>query len=152
MKKNAKKICIFTVFLFAATQIFCGCAVNTNSEEKLLLTYVRADSYSRSAVSAANEVSAAIDYYIAERLDGISDFDSAYGAVKASLNDISLIATAVLKRNGIGYSVCVTLGGGLTVKLGLGYGNDTVSTAYPQSESNEANGIRYKSLIADALR
>lgn len=144
----AKKSVCF-LFLLCALQIFCGCTGNTTEETITLV--VHADSLSATATKASDDVTATLAAYFSDELINVSSVTAASAAVRARQKNAENIARAVLKRNGCGYAVCVTLTSGvLSVTLGVGNGKAAQSALYPQSNVSP-EGVVYRSIIAEWL-
>ena len=175
MKKNnlVKRICVFAAFILCLPQIFCACCGYTNTEDKLLRIHVRADSDSVAAQSVKREVASAIDYYLSTELTGVETYDDMVREVRVRLESIRQIAAGILRGKGCGYGASAELThqyfseracgdktvkagyyDALIVRLGTGGGDNWWSVMYPQTYrvKTGADGLRYKSLIADFVR
>lgn len=152
-----KKICVTLAILIAGTQIFCGCGGNTNTDEKLLRVYVRADSDSAAAQAATADVAAAIEYYLVGAAKGADTYEKAYDVARSGRQNAEAIAVGILRRKGYGYGAVALLTqkdnacDALVVRLGKGDGNARDFVLYPSASAATQDGAVYASLIAELI-
>lgn len=150
-----KKVCVVAILLFVL-QIFCvGCGY-TNTEEGVLKLCVTADASNAAATAVATQTATAVQVYLADELQNARSYVSVYKAVDSRQSNVAQIASAVLRRNGYGYGVTVTLmevsdGALLSVRLGCGTGATQSTVLFPYGDVSDSDKWTYSSLIAEWL-
>ncbi len=167
-----KKRKIIALFL-AVCMILSGCSVHNNgsTEVTLLRIHVRANSNDDSDQAVKLEVRDAISKFLEKRLDGVTDFKTAYTVVESSLDEIEELATRQLKKSGFSYGATVRLNNeyfpsrvyesvvvesgyydALIVELGSGEGDNWWCVIYPPLcfvKATNGEGFSYRSKIKE---
>ena len=164
-------IILISIFLCSSLMIFCSCSVHTNLETRLLRIHIRANSNDERDQTVKMKVKSAVSEYLTERLDGVTDFNSAYEIITDELSTVTQMATQTLKANGFNYGAnakvtyeyfptrvyedTVVNSGyydALVINLGEGKGDNWWCVIYPPLcfiSSAKSNDFRYKSLIKE---
>ena len=148
-----KAICVLlsVAIIFCVSSIFCGCNDNNIYDGELLRLHVRANSNSDCDQAVKLKVRDSINEYISANIDKTT-FDEAYAAIGEALNDLSRIATKVLRAEGFSY--------GAKAKLSYEYfptrmyGDMTVPEGYYDAliiELGEAKGDNWWCVIYPPL-
>ena len=165
-----KKIVCFllcTVCLF----IFFGCNAQTTTkpEYALIRIHIRANSNQSDDQQVKLKVKESVTALLSTALDGVTDFDEAYGLIKENLNNVETSANETLKENGFSYKSSARLTqeffptrayeeiviesgyyDALIVSLGDGKGDNWWCVIYPPLcfvGKDNGGGFKYKSLI-----
>ncbi|MBR2988768.1 MAG: stage II sporulation protein R [Clostridia bacterium] len=151
--------------------IFCSCSVHTNLETRLLRIHIRANSNDERDQAVKMKVKSTVSEYLTVKLDGVTDFNTAYKIIASELDCITAKANATLKANGFNYGANAKLNyeyfptrayedtvvdGGyydaLIINLGSGRGDNWWCVIYPPLcfiSNAKSNDFRYKSLIKE---
>ena len=164
LKKCISVLSVFAM-IFCVLSIFSGCKDNNTYEGELLRLHIRANSNSDCDQSVKLKVRDEINAFIAKNIDK-STFDSAYREIGSHLDELSAIATRVLRANGFSYSARARLSkeyfpsrmyrdvevpegiyDALIIELGDGKGDNWWCVVYPPLCYGEE--FRYKSFFAE---
>lgn len=163
--KKVTSVLLSVAMIFCILSIFSGCKDNNTYEGKLLRLHIRANSNADCDQSVKLKVRDEVNVFIKNNIDK-SSFDAAYREIGKHLDDLSAIATRVLRANGFSYAARARLSAeyfpsrmygdtvvpegtydALIIELGDGKGDNWWCVVYPPLCYGE--DFRYKSFFAE---